>query len=84
MSKKLWNGNRVMGPEQRGGISVGRAVCYTTDIWTQLYNTVRAGYSSPEDKLPERKIRHLRQKGKRAILLLEDSILYRKRTKRDA
>ena len=32
MSKKLWNGNRVVGPEQRGEISVGRAVCYTTVI----------------------------------------------------
>jgi hypothetical protein len=31
-----WN-DGVAGPEQRGALSVGRGVCYTTVIWTQLY-----------------------------------------------
>ena len=29
----------VAGPEQRGVLSVGRDVCYTTVIWTELYRS---------------------------------------------
>jgi hypothetical protein len=33
--------DEVAGPEQRGVLSVGRDVCYTTIIWTQLYRESR-------------------------------------------
>jgi hypothetical protein len=43
-----WN-DEVAGPEQRGVLSVGRDVCYTTVSHTQLYGT-GSGHSSVEDE----------------------------------
>jgi len=41
-----WN-DKVEGFEQRGVLSVGRDVCYTTDCQTQPYG-MRSRHSSPE------------------------------------
>jgi hypothetical protein len=42
-----WN-DGVAGPEQRGVLSVGRVVCYTTVIWTQLYRMEGISFSKEE------------------------------------
>ena len=45
-----WN-DRVAGPEQRGVLSVGRDVCYTTVSCTQLYREGISPYSWEETNL---------------------------------
>ncbi len=40
--------NGVAGTEQRGVLSIGRDVCYTTVICTQLYKASN-GHSTPEE-----------------------------------